>query len=354
MTDQLILIVAAALLAVRLSALRRFWRLPWKNGDEIFLAARVPAGFHRGAGAGVLRRYHLALLAPFAFDVPLGVVLLVSGRPLAAMYEQFIALLLTSIVNNAVVAHFSYRAGALAGGCAARPTSVHLSMEPRRLRDHTWWWVETVIALCLASSAVVVARGSSSPAAALDRSIAPPVAWLLYLQLGLLLLKRVFVGWRMPLPARRTEDFKRWRTAWLAYHLRVFDGVRIFIAVMLLAALAVAKDHVRWGSTEAIAGAVLLGIGFVAFIVFAQRERLRLAAVEREVRPLELANEFPARPIAEGRFLAGGLLCFLRDQPSVVVRSAQGIALNLAQPTTYVWAGYFAGLVALAVWQVAW
>jgi len=354
--DWLILVTAAALFAVRLSALRRIWRLPWKHGDEMFLAARVPAGFHREAGAGLLRRYHLTLLAPFALDLPLGLFLLLSGRHLAVLYEQFIAMIVTSIVGSAVVVHFSYRARTVAGGDAApRPTAVHLSMAPRRLRDHTSWWVESVIALCLVMASVLVAvdRGKPPGRGALDLSSVPPVAWMLYLQLGLLLLKRVFVLWRMPLPARRTEDFKRWRAAWLQYHLHVFDGGRLSIAVVLLAELAIKSETIRWGSTEAFAAAVVVGIGFIAFILYAQRERARLAVVEREVRPISLANEFPSRPVAEGRFLAGGLLCFLRDQPSVLVRSAQGIALNLAQPTTYVWIGYLAGLVGLAVWQAA-
>ena len=66
------------------------------------------------------------------------------------------------------------------------------------------------------------------------------------------------------------------------------------------------------------------------------------------MRPFELAEELPPRPVAGGTFLAGGLLYFNRDNPGVLVRSAPGIAINLARPTAYLWLAYLAGLV---VWQ---
>jgi uncharacterized membrane protein len=60
-----------------------------------------------------------------------------------------------------------------------------------------------------------------------------------------------------------------------------------------------------------------------------------------------MVKEFPQRPIPQGHFLAGGLLYFNRDNPSVLVRSAQGIAINLARPIAYVWPAYLMGLALL-------
>jgi len=41
-----------------------------------------------------------------------------------------------------------------------------------------------------------------------------------------------------------------------------------------------------------------------------------------------MVKEFPLWPIAEGRYLAGGLLYFNRDDPWVLVRSPDGIAVG--------------------------
>ena len=53
---------------------------------------------------------------------------------------------------------------------------------------------------------------------------------------------------------------------------------------------------------------------------------------------------------AEGRYLAGGLLYFNRDNPWVLVpwHSVQGVALNLAHRTTHIAAAYLTGLIILA------
>ena len=81
------------------------------------------------------------------------------------------------------------------------------------------------------------------------------------------------------------------------------------------------------------------------------REGRILSAAEREMKPIELAKEFPRSPVAEGRYLADGLFYFNRENPGVVVRGIRGIAINLAPPTTYAWAAYFLGLVVLMTWM---
>jgi hypothetical protein len=99
---------------------------------------------------------------------------------------------------------------------------------------------------------------------------------------------------------------------------------------------------------------VVLFVGCVVpFIIYSSRERRRLLAVEREVRPQELANEFPPAPVAEGRFLAGGLLYLNRDNPIILARSPQGIAINLANRSTYLWVIYLSGLLLLVMWQAS-
>jgi uncharacterized membrane protein len=167
---------------------------------------------------------------------------------------------------------------------------------------------------------------------------------VLYLQLGLLLLKLVFVRWRMPLPLRRTDDFRRWRTAWLSYHLRLLDALRILLSLALLSAIAWLTRSPQ-ATVFALAWLAIIAV-FAAYVALNQR---RLSAVANQVRPAELVKEFPPRPIPEGRFLAG--VFYINPQnPGVLVPSGRGIALNVSHPATYGWTAYLCGLVALVTW----
>jgi hypothetical protein len=351
---------AALTWAVRLSRVRGLWRLPLRNGEDFFLAQRVGPGFYREAGARLLQSYRASLFLPLVLDAPLVLWLAITGRLTFLLCEQWIALIASVVLYNVILAHFSARATIM-----VRPdepgtaTTVQLSMAPRRLRDHSSLTVEIALAACLLVSLALLAHVHSLATATPDpwhgaqarRGLVVTV-WVAYLQIGLLLLKGVFVRWRMPLPVRRTEDFRRWRAAWLRHHLRLFDVLRLLFGLLLLSTMAwlgFEAARSRIGMIGGLAGWALL---ILAFALFQSRESRRLAAVEREIKPVELVDEFPRRPIPEGRFLAGGLLYFGRDNPHVLVRSHQGIALNLAHPSTYAWTGYFVGLALLMAWMV--
>jgi hypothetical protein len=91
----------------------------------------------------------------------------------------------------------------------------------------------------------------------------------------------------------------------------------------------------------------------VIYTLYLARQQRRLAAVAREIKPLELIKEYPPMPVAEGRFLVGGLLYLNRDNPVILARSPQGLAINLANRSTYLWVAYLSGLVWLVIWQVS-
>src|SRR5262245_28178234 len=344
--------------AGRLILLRGLWRLPLKNGEEFFLFQRVGAGFYQEAGAALLERYRLSLFLPLAIDAPLVVWLAATDRLVILALEQWLAVLATLMVYNVITYHFSARATAIVGDeQEQRPTSVQLSMSPRRLRDHTNWAVEALIwALMLPAPLLLVSMLLGLLSDKLDhavRSGVPVLIWVSYLQVGLMLLKVVFVRWRMPLPASRTEDFRRWRSAWLTYHLKLLDSIRIMFALVLISGIA-AKLYGDGWSPATLAVAIPFWISMIAvYLIYITRENRRLAAVGREINPLSLVKEFPRRPVPDGRFFAGGLLYIDRGNPAVIVRSPTGIAINLAHPSAYAWAGYFIGLVTLTMWIAA-
>src|SRR5262245_2172564 len=222
MSNTWLLLIAGLMFCSRLRLVLKLWRAPLKNGEEWFLAQRVGPNFYREAGAALLRRYRAALFIPLVMDAPLALWLGITGRYVGMVAEQLIALIMTAILYNILLVHFSYRASAIVGPGENRPaTAVQLSMAPRRLRDHSNRWVELVIAMAILLSTVLLMRFylRSGTATGLHtneffRSL-NVLLFLLYLELGLLLLKVVFVRWRKPLPAKRTEDFLRWRAAWL-------------------------------------------------------------------------------------------------------------------------------------------
>jgi hypothetical protein len=351
--------LAALLFFFRVRLLQRLWRLPLKNGEGFFLASPVGPDFYRTAGAPLFRRYQLLLFFPLVLDVPLVAWFAFTERFIALALEQLLAMLVAIVLYNLMVAHFSTRAAAVSGVQEERPASIQLSMTPRRLRDYLVPAVEAVIvvasvlALALLAYSYALSRppGATHSAVRAFRGGLVLTVWVFYWQIGFLLLKGVFVRWRMPLPANRTEDFRRWRAAWLSHNLRVFDAVRLLSALSLLAGMTWINYGRHWPRMVQIAILLVAALGMLVYTVYVMRESRRLAATERELRPVEMVKEFPRWPVAEGRYLAGGLLYFNRDNPWVVVRSAQGIALNLAHRTVYAWTAYFTGLIALVIWM---
>ena len=333
--------VSAFVFAIRLAAVRRLWDFPRERMNPDLSMA-------------FLRRYRATLLALVFLDMPLAVWLATTSRLPALVGEQFLALVLTAIANNLAVTHFASRAAMLAHPTGERPEpGLQISMSPRRLRDHTNWLVELAIAALMLLSLALVQRAHAirfEPAAAWNpakwlRSVDSVTAWVLYLQVGLLLLKVVFVRWRMPLPTRRTDDFRRWRTAWLNYHLRLFDGLRILFALALFSAI-LGLTRASESTAAFTAGWVLV---LLVFAVWCRRQKSYLTSVAREIKPLELVREFPRTTAAEGRFLLG-FFYIAPGNPGVLVHSGNGIALNITHPATYLWAAYLCGLAALIGW----
>src|SRR5712692_5888402 len=102
----IVLLTATMIFIVRVNTLRKFWRLPMKNGEDRFLARRVGPGFYREAGAGLLRRYRVSVTVPLLLDTPVTVWLVVTQRYNFLLVAQFIAMLVTTVVYSVIIAHF--------------------------------------------------------------------------------------------------------------------------------------------------------------------------------------------------------------------------------------------------------
>jgi hypothetical protein len=197
--------------AARLFLLHRMWRLPQRQGEGYFLRQRLRPEFYRAAGSSLLRQYRISLIIVLLLDAPLALWLYLLGMHVRLALEQVVAVVTTTVAYNLMAYHFSYRAAALAGPQEQRPATVQLSMAPRRLRNHLNVWVELTVVAAILLSLVLLARsyalsaapGASHGATRAFRGGLVAAAWVLYWQIGFLLIKGVFVGWRMPLPANR-------------------------------------------------------------------------------------------------------------------------------------------------------
>lgn len=359
MNDSWMIALLVVLFLLRPLWLWELWRAPLKQGEGRFLGLEVEPGFYRHDGAGLLRRYRMWLIVPWALEALTLMALILGGRWVYAMYEQIPAVVMLVVWFNFTTYQFMERARLLSPATPAQPaTGVQLSLAPRRLRDHSDWRVEAaLIGLTLLTLLWLAAQWLGYFPAQPDARLLRAVVFFLYLQAGALSLKQLFVRWRMKLPLNRVEDYRRWRAAWLTYNLRVFDALRLLIAFVLWGMLAF-KTFKRWWGAERVnpIGLALALTSLVAYTFYCVREQRRLAVVAREVKPLELIKEYPlasATPVPEGRFLAGGLFYLNRDNPVIVARSPQGLAINLAHWGTYLWGAYLAGLVLLVIWQVS-
>jgi hypothetical protein len=346
-------------IATRLHLLTNLWRLPLKNGDQFFLSQQVEAGFYREMGAPLFRRYRLAVLAPLVLDAPLALWLVATHKLTSAFFEQWLAIIGSILVYRLMVVYFSAQAGNTTGHKEVRPTVMQLSMSPRRLGDHTNFQVELAVGGSALLALGLFAHSYALAAPAADGHgfgnvvrQAGFLTWILYLQVGLLLLKVVYVRWRMPLPVNRTGDFRRWRAAWLRWHLTLLDSIRLLWALGMVWGVVRMIYWESWSRSTAIIALSAWVVPIGLYFVHVSRESRRFKAVERDVRPIELIKEFPKPPVPDGRFVAGGLLYFNRDNPRIVVRSPAGVAVNLAHWAPYVWVGYLIGLALLTMWRL--
>lgn len=336
--------LAGLVLLVRLSALRRFWRLPDAEATRVLFRA---GGAGEAAAARLLRRYRASLLATFLFDLALVPWLLATHREHLLPTQQLLGLLLTAVGLRLVAVHFQLRFRALAtpaGGPAPAAAPVQLPLRRRGPAQHTLWALEILlVALHVAALGLIVWSGALRD----DPGARAATLWLLYAQLGFLLLKRAFASVRLPVGLARAEAYLRWREAWLTYHARIFDGLRVVVALMLFT-LGVDAALVPLTLPAALVAWALV---LVALALFGARERARLARVERVERPAELAAAARLGPVAPGRTFAGGLVLFDRDHPVLLARGPAGLAINLAHPQALLWGAYLIGLCALAAYQ---
>jgi hypothetical protein len=330
---------------VRINGCVRRGRQPLLRGPEWFFNVRVQPDFYRGPGRKILRRYWMRMFIPLAFDVPLAIAIFLSGR---------FPLLSWLILGLCALIHINHSFSVDLAERQARPfaileaeqpvASVALSLTPRRLRDYTNRNVEFALALSsLAAFAWLVRYYFAMPEHHNLRLVFGVPAFLLYVQLGILFIKRVVVAWRTPVPQAQAAEHMEAREETRKYYLRVCDWNRaVASAGILFWPIKISASPAGLSHLLSIWFAVWLVIGVVVTI-WVEIKRKQLVTLALRARPVKLPDFLHQSEIAKWP------VCYQPSAPMLMLKGARGYSLNLANQLTHLGAAYLIGLVALFV-----
>lgn len=328
---------------IRINGCFRRGRQPLLRGKEWFFSVHVQPDFYTGAGRKILHRYWMRMFIPFALDIPLAITIFHSGR-LVLLQWLIVGLCVLIHLNHLYSVELAERqARRFAVPEAEQPvTAMALSLTPRRLRDYTNPYMEWAMAL---SSAVVLAwlvrYYLATPEHHDLRLVFGVPVEMLYLQAGLLFLKRALVAWRTPVPRVQATEHMEAREEARKYYLKVCDWHRaamsaliVFWPVMLSASPA-GLERLRsfWFS-------LWMAISIVATVVV-EIKRRQLAAMSARVRPVTLPDFLHQSDLARSP------VCYQPSAPFLLLKGAHGYSLNLANRLTHLGAAYLAGLIIL-------
>jgi hypothetical protein len=326
---------------LRIPRLKERWIAPLMRGPDWFFDVAVAPDFLKGPGASLLRYYRWRLFIPWGMEGAILASLWLTGRNSAVN-------VLLLIMGIALFTRFNYYAARIATENRTRrferpdaqqpASNVVLSLEPRTLRSYTRWWAEAGIALALSTAAVWLAFLPPSVAPRVRPGIINLLIVNVYLQAGLLLVKRGLIRSGGAAPADNVEQYLAWRESLRRFTTLTCDLMRFLITLQPLVALA----FVTGGSARFIALPVFFAVALAGFGV-GLRIRLAHLKVARRTKPAK----FPLLPAAQQ---TRGMVGFWPSLPILLLRTANGYALNLASAPVQIAGLYFAGFAGLLVW----
>ncbi|HEX2331290.1 MAG TPA: hypothetical protein VHN74_21375 [Candidatus Angelobacter sp.] len=326
----------------RLRGSVRRWKQPVVRGTDWFFNVRVQPGFYEGEGKSLLRRYRLRMLATAAVEAPIAVALIATGH---------IPYLGWLILASAIAVHVNHLFNVEAAERKARgfatpgedqPVSAMLvPLETRRLRDYTNRTVERLIVFgSIFSVAWLVRFYLDSPSGHNFGMVFGMPIFLLYYQLGFLLMKNAVVQWSAPIPKMQAEEHLKAREERRKLYLHVADASRIMVtAGLVLWPFVVGAPEARRELFFKAHFVVLMAMA-VIFGIWHEMGRNSVLKAALRANPVRMPDLLNAQP-------AGWPVCYQPATPTLLVRAARGYSLNLANRFTLLGAGYLAGFLAL-------
>lgn len=343
--NQIFFLTYLFLVVMRFPRIAERWKAPLLRGPEWFFNVPVPPDFFEGPGAAILRFYRALLFIPWAIELPLCAAIFAALGSRGRFYVLCVIGVITLYTRlNAYLARSAAenRARRILGARGDEPpVAVALSLQTRTLAEYTNWWIEAAIAFLLVGSVAWLAyRYATSANTAALRGPWNAAVIAIYLQAGLLLLKRAYVRARTKAPVEGAEQYLEWRDSLRRLSTAICDYIRIGIALLPPAVILASAIRPWQGSAARIALAVLIfGLTLVATF-YEWRYRLRYLEAKRRTRP---AN-FLIRPDVPD---AARFICFRPSLPVLLLSSPKGYAVNLASAPAKVAGLYLAGCAAL-------
>jgi len=331
--------------AARMRGCVRRWRQPLLRGPEWFFNVHVQPGFYTGAGKKILDRYRMRMFIPFAIDIPCATAIFISGR---------LNWLMALILGLAAYIHIHHLNSVALAERQARPfavpedeqpvASMMFSLKPRRLRDYTNARVEWALALStVVALAWLVRYYFMAPEHHTLRAVFGVPLFYLYVQIGILFVKRVIVAWRAPVPQIQAEEHLDAREQTRRYYLLLCDWNRAAItAGLLFWPFLLSSPPARINRLTSIWFAVWMMISIVS-AVWVEIRRKRLISVALRARPVKLPD------FTGESELARWPMCYQPSVPMLVLKGARGYSLNLANALIRLGAAYVAGMAGLIV-----
>ena len=339
--DRLFVVFWLICILARIPRIVERWRAPFLCGSGWFFGVQVPTDFLDMSGGAILANYRMRLFLPLAIEIPMSAMLFLTGHQRAIFALVAIATLLTRLVYyaNRMTAESAARRFQISG--ADKPvTSVALSLQPRSLRFYSNPWIEAVIGAALLGS---LAWLSFRYAASGDwRSMRMP--WtvtliVIYLQTGLLLMKRGFVRSRCVAPAENAEQYLVWRESLRRLSAALCDYMRLALLIPLVMNSVFLTDRFKSGEGR-IWMLCLVSVCACMLAWHEWRKRQQHLEIARKTRQSEFLVRRDTATLET-------LVCFRPLLPMLLLRGPKGYALNLASPPVRTAGLYLAGCALL-------
>ena len=330
----------------RIRGVVRRAKQPHLRREGWFFDVPVEANFSQGPGRVILRGYWLRMAIPCVLDIP-AVFMLLTGHTswlLWVILALVPAIHMNHLYNVSIAERQASQFVKVKQAQAIMTSAVGLSLTPRRLRNYTSWPLEWVLALATTGALLTLIHAyRTSPQ---EHSLRL-VFWLpglcLYFQLGILLVKRIIVEWRTPLPTVQTIEYGEAKEATRRYYLLKCDWNRIvstwgivFWPILLSAPKAEFESLVK----------IWLGVCLVLTVtgsVWIEVRRKQMAEMGLKARPVQMPDLIGQSGMTRWP------VCFEPQVPMLVLKSCRGYTLNLANTATYWGTAYLFGTAGLLI-----
>ena len=221
-----------------------------------------------------------------------------------------------------------------------------LPLTTRRLQDYTNQKLEYALAFVNVTSLAYLAQQYSAAPWPHDIHgvFGKPILFV-YLQVGMVLATRALVAWRTVVPRDGAEQYLEWRENTRRLWVDLCDSLRVLWSLEIVLWAVRESIGPPWDNEPVGTILLLVSLSFYALwaIWYTRRRNAYLALVGR-TKPVKLPDSLDGSP-RPARFL-----CYLPQNPLLLVKGAHGYALNLASGRTQVGALYFAGLATVFAW----